>query len=305
MNRHSTGQQVVSTIANGDYRERIDAVTAHIQCHIDGELQLEKVAGIAGFSPFHFHRIFAGVMGETIAEYVRRVRLGSGVQRLLHSNEPVSEIALAVGYETPAAFTKAFRQRFGIVPTALRTMERTQAYALLLDQPPAIRLKSRKINPEIRTLPDQRVLYARSQGLVNHNFNRASQEAFRVLMSYLGEHNLWGKFTMCLGIQPDDPNVIPHDKCRYDAGVVLKEGVHVKPSGKVGMHVLPSGRWAVFKHQGPYETLWQSWNAVYRDWLPRSGETPRDLPPLEIYLDAGKKIKPEELRTEILIPIHS
>ena len=57
-----------------------------------------------------------------MAEYVRRVRLAAAVQQLLHSTTPVTEIALAVGYETPAAFTKTFRQRFGVAPTTLRTM---------------------------------------------------------------------------------------------------------------------------------------------------------------------------------------
>ncbi len=295
---------------DGDYRHYrhcIDVVTSYIHSHINGELQLERLAGLAGFSPFHFHRIFAGLMGETVAEYVRRVRLGAAVQRLLHSTEPVTGIALAVGYETPAAFAKAFRQRFGIAPTTLRTMERTEAYALLLE-PPAVhglrsRLKSRKLHPEIRTLPDQQVLYARSIGLVDHNFNQAAREAFTTLMAYLRDHDLMDKLTMCLGITPDDPNVVPHDQCRYNAGVVLKDGVDVQPVGKVGVQLLPGGRWSVFLHKGPYDTLWQSWNAVYRDWLPRSGETPRDVPPVEVYLTDARKTRPEELRTEILIPI--
>ena len=105
-----------------DYRAAIDVATSHIHSHIGGELELEKLAHLAGFSPFHFHRIFAALMGETIAEYVRRVRLAAAVQRLLHSSEPVTEISLAVGYDTPASFGKAFRQRFGVAPTTLRSM---------------------------------------------------------------------------------------------------------------------------------------------------------------------------------------
>jgi AraC family transcriptional regulator len=286
-----------------DYRDYIDVVTAYIHTHINDELQLEHLAGLTGFSPFYFHRVFAALMGETLAEYVRRVRLGAAVQQLLHSTEPVTEIALAVGYETSAAFTKAFRQRFGITPTALRTMDRTAAYALLMKEPAETIVRRRQINPEIRMLPDQQVLYVRRTGMIDQSFYQAAGEAFTILMTYLRDHDLMDAWTVCVGITPDDHTVVPHDQCRFDAGVILKEGVDIQPTGEVGVQVLPGGRWAVFQHRGPYETLWQTWNIVDRDWFPRSGEVPRDVPPVEIYLDDSSKTQPEALRTEILIPI--
>jgi AraC family transcriptional regulator len=324
-----------------DYRDCINRVTSYIHGHINGELHLEHLASLAGFSPFHFHRVFAALMGETVAEYVHRMRLGAAVQQLLHSNESVTEIALAVGYKTPAAFTKAFRQRFGIVPTALRTMDRAAAYALLMKQPPVNRLKTRRIRPEIRILPDQYVLYARRTGMIDQTFNQAAAKAFTSLMTYLEDHELQDKWTVRVGIAPDDPNVVPHDQCRYDAGVILRgasdsrrygefppyrglrshqvetavrdfggdvrsvsqDGLSVQLSGEADLQVLPGGRWVVFQHKGPYETLWQTWTTVGRDWLPRSGEIVRDMPPVEIYLDDARKTPPEALRTEILIPI--
>lgn len=286
-----------------DYRACIELVTTYIQSHIDEELDLACLASLAGFSPFHFHRIFAALMGETVAEYIRRLRLAAAVQRLLQSSESVTEIALTVGYETPAAFTKAFRKRFGIAPITLRTMERAAAYALLLEQPMAKTAKARKITPEIRTLPDLRVLYARGRGLIDYQYHKAAEAAFTTLMCFVREQGLTEQFTACLGITPDDYSVIPHDQCRFDAGVVLKEGVVVEPAGQVAIQVLPGGRWAVFQHKGSYDTLWQSWNTAYRDWLPRSGELPRDVPPMEIYLNNIRDTPPEQLCTEILIPI--
>jgi AraC family transcriptional regulator len=297
-------QNTLSATENwADYRDCLEVVTSYIHSHIDGELHLEHLAGLTGFSPFHFHRIFAALMGETLAEYVRRARLGAAVQRLLHSNQPVTEIALAVGYETPAAFTKAFRQRFGIAPKVLRTLDRAQAYALLMKPPPANTLKRRKIQPEIRTLPDQWILYARRTGMIDQSLNQAANEAFTTLMRYVQDHDLKDTWTMCVGITPDDHTVVPHEQCRFDAGVVLKPGVQLQPGEAVEVQVLAGGRWAVFQHKGPYESLWQTWNIVDRDWLPRSGERLRDAPPMEIYLDDASKTPPEALRTEILIPI--
>lgn len=302
MNGMSTQTSLLDTTLV-DYRAAIDMVTSYIQSHIDDDLLLDDLAEHAGFSPYHFHRIFAGMMGETIAEYVQRVRMAMAVQRLLHTPDPVTEIGLAVGYKTPAAFTKAFRLRFGVPPTTFRLMERSAAYALLIQQPLAHPVAQRLPQPEIRTLSDLRVLYVRGWGIIDYSFAKAADQAFSTLMCYLQKHKLMNAFNACLAITPDNYDVVPHEQCRIDAGVVLKEGVQVELTNEVALQVLPAGRWAVFQHKGPYDTIWQSWNVAYRDWLPRSNERPRDVPPLEIYLNNINNTPPEQLRTEILIPI--
>ena len=286
-----------------DYRAAIDLVTSYVQSHLEDDLLLEELAGYTGFSPYHFHRIFAGMMGETVADYVQRVRMAMAVQRLLHTTEPVTEIGLAVGYKTPAAFTKAFRLRFGVPPTAFRLMERSAAYALLIQQPLPYTAARRLPQPEIRTLPDLRVLYVRGWGIIDYSFAKAADQAFSTLFCYLQQRKLMHAFHACLAITPDDYDVVPHEQCRIDAGVILNEGVQVELTSEVALQVLPAGRWAIFHHKGPYDTLWQSWNVAYRDWLPRSNERPRDVPPLEIYLNNINDTPPEQLRTEILIPI--
>jgi len=190
-----------------------------------------------------------------------------------------------------------------VTPTALRTMEREAAHTILLEQPTLQPANTRKVTPEIRALPDLRILYVRGWGMVDYSFSAAADRAFTALMCYLHEQKLTEAFTACLGITPDDYNVIPHAQCRFDAGVILKDGVTIAPPGTVDIQVVPAGRWAVFQHKGPYNTLWQSWNVAYRDWLPRSGKRPRDVPPVEVYLNNVNHTPPEQLHTEILIPI--
>lgn len=291
-----------STLVN--YRAAIDMVTSYIQCNIDNDLQLEDLAVQAGFSPFHFHRIFAGIMGETVAEYVQRIRMAMVVQRLLNSSESVTEIGLAAGYKTPSAFAKAFRLRFGVSPSSFRAMDRTAAFALLIEKPKAVSAAQRLPQPEIRTLPDLHVLYVRERGIIEYSFSKAADRAFSTLMRYLQRHQLVDAFSACLAITPDNYDVVPHAQCRIDAGVVLKADRQVElSSDEVAIQVLPAGRWAVFQHKGPYDTLWQSWNVAYRDWLPRSNQRPRDVPPVEVYVNNINDTPPEQLRTEILIPI--
>lgn len=304
MNAHSNKPSIKNSSEPWvDYRAAIDRATAYIHSHNDDPLQLDRLAEVAGFSPFHFHRIFTAMMGESVAEYIRRWRLGSAVQQLLQSDAPVTEIALAAGYETHAAFSKAFRKRFGIAPTTLRTMDRTAAYALLLEQPALNVPKGRKVTPELRTLPDLRVLYARGWGIIDYQYFLASNAAFATLMRFIRAHNLIDKYNARLGITPDDYSVVPHDQCRFDAGVVLNPGVEVELDETVAIQTIAGGRWAVFPHRGAYDTLWQSWNSAYRDWLPRSGEMPRNVPPIEIYINNIRTTPVEQLITEILIPI--
>lgn len=90
---------------------------------------------------------------------------------------------------------------------------------------------------------------------------------------------------------------------RFDVGAIFAPGAEPAAGEGLAYQTLPDGRWAVFQHVGPYDTLWQSWQATYRDWLPASGHELRNAFPFEDYIDDPSHIAPEKLRTEICIPI--
>ncbi len=160
------------------------------------------------------------------------------------------------------------------------------------------------MTPEIRTLPDQQVLYARAREvLVDNSFHEAPKQAFGTLFRFIEEQHLSDKWQQCLAICPDDANDDPQKAMRYDAGVTLQDGVNVEATGEVAFQTLKGGRWVLFMHKGPYETMWRTWQAAYRDWLPTSGEHLRDTPPYEVYLNNPKEVAPEEILTGIYIPI--
>ena len=106
------------------YQERMVRALVHIQGHLDEPLPLEDLAGVACFSPFHFHRIFRGMVGESVKEHVRRLRLERSAQRLKLSSQPVTAIALDAGYETHESFTRAFRAMSGQPPSEYRENHR-------------------------------------------------------------------------------------------------------------------------------------------------------------------------------------
>ncbi|MGZ4813538.1 MAG: helix-turn-helix domain-containing protein, partial [Terriglobales bacterium] len=83
-----------------DYKRRILQVLAHIQQHLNDPLSLDELAALACFSPYHFHRIFSGMVGESVKEYVRRLRLERAAGQLKLGSASVIEIALDAGYES-------------------------------------------------------------------------------------------------------------------------------------------------------------------------------------------------------------
>jgi len=94
------------------YHERILRVQLYIQKHLDEVLSLEELARMACFSPVHFHRIFRGILGESVKEHIRRLRLDRAALQLKGTDEPVTRVAFGAGYQTHESFSRAFRAMF-------------------------------------------------------------------------------------------------------------------------------------------------------------------------------------------------
>ena len=121
------------TLTDGiqDYSQPIEAVRRYIGDHIDEPLGREVLASVAGFSVPHLHRIFALHVGESIASYVRRMRMERAGRKLRMGAVDITEIALAAGYVSHAAFGKAFKHQFGLSPSEFRRLGCTAASHLL------------------------------------------------------------------------------------------------------------------------------------------------------------------------------
>lgn len=280
-----------------DYRERINRVIFHIEGRLGEALNLEDLAKVACFSPYHFHRIFAAFTGEPLAAFIRRLRLERAAQQLLHLDATVTEIALDAGYETAAAFTRAFSAYFGAAPTVYR--ERNQPSSMLGAKllPLTKEEEGSSMTPEIRNTDPIPVLFVRKTG----PYYQSAGQAFDVLCQFAGARGLLGPSARVIGISHDDPHVTDESKFRYDACVTVDRDV--SPEGEVGKKTIAGGRYAVFLHAGPYEQFQQTYDQILKSWLPGSGERLRDEPCFEVYLNSPDQVKPEALRTEIWLPI--
>lgn len=113
------------------YGERIAGVKKYIRDHLDEPLTREVLADVAGFSVPHFHRVFTAQLGENIASYVRRVRLDRAGRKLRMGAVDITEVALAAGYDTHTAFSRAFKQQYGLSPSQFRLLDCPTATSLL------------------------------------------------------------------------------------------------------------------------------------------------------------------------------
>ena len=114
-----------------DYSDCIKDVMQYIREHINEPLDREVLAAIAGFSIPHFHRVFTAHVGESAISYVRRLRLERAGRKLRMGAVDITEVALAAGYDTHAAFSKAFKQQFGLSPSEFRQLGCSAATQLL------------------------------------------------------------------------------------------------------------------------------------------------------------------------------
>jgi AraC family transcriptional regulator len=113
------------------HHERIENVQQYIREHIDEPLNRGVLASVACFSVPHLHRIFAACIGESMACYIRRVRMERAGRKLRMGAVDITEVALAAGYRTHAAFSKAFKQQFGLSPREFRKLDCRTASQLL------------------------------------------------------------------------------------------------------------------------------------------------------------------------------
>ncbi len=290
-----------------DYRQRIMKVLMHIQKHLDEELPLETLAGLANFSPYHFHRIFRGMVGESVKSHIRRLRLEWAAGRLKRSKSSVTTIALDAGYETHEAFTRAFKNAFGRPPSRFRRLDG----AIPAIQVPCgvhyhpkgdlnafqpLNTGGVKMKVEIKTLEEMKVAFVRHVGPYNQ-----CAKAWETLCTWMGAQGLLGADTSFIGLCYDDPEVTPPDKIRYDACVTVDKDF--KPADEIDVQTIPGGKFAVTTHLGAYEKLNETYAKIMGQWLPHNDKTLRMKPCLEIYLNDPESTEPEDLITDIYIPI--
>lgn len=265
-----------------DYAARIERVHDYLATHLDRDVDLEQLAGVACFSPFHFHRIYHALQGETVAESVRRMRLHRAAIELIEGTVPVARIAARAGYGSQAAFTRAFRSAYGMPPAAYRAASSGAFQGIVT----------------FRHSDPIAVIGRRHDG----DYAEIGATFERLNTSAIGRGWI-GSGTRYFGLYYDDPSATPAAALRADACLTGPPGVEADADQRP--LTIAGGDYAVLLHVGPYAELERAYTWLYREWLPASGHEPADRPCVEEYLNNPRVVAPPDLRTEIWLPLQT
>ena len=299
--------QPASKATLGDYERRLLRVLDYIQQHLDDRLDLEDLARVACFSTYHFHRIFTGMMGETIKDHIRRLRLERAAIELRAGTKPVVQVALDSGYEAHEAFTRAFKGAYGVPPIHFRSNKgpiATLAAPSGVHYCPGAALQTFNINHtgvsamkvEVKNLEPMRVAFMPHFG----PYDEVGQ-TWKDLVAQLAKDGRMGADSTFIGIPHDDPDVTPSAKLRYDACVTVGDDYVV--DGAIKIQTIPGGDYAVTTHRGPPGGIGEVYAQLFGQWLPRSGRELHSSPSFVIALNNPEQVEPADRLVEIYLPL--
>lgn len=265
------------TAALESYRARMRRVLDHIDQNLDGELGLSALARVASFSKYHFHRQFAATFGINVHRYVQLARMKRASYRLAFRDDAsITEIALDAGYEASDAFTRAFRGRIGQAPSAFRgspDWERWhEAFAPHSQARSKLMTNFSAADVTIRDVAETPV------AVMQHRGDPARiGETIQRFIAWRRAAALAPKVSATFNVFHDDPRTTPPAEYRLDLCAATSNQIAANDDG-VEAGSIPGGRCAVLRVVGSADDLEPAALFLYRDWLPASGEEPRDFP---------------------------
>jgi len=277
--------------AHADYADRLERVFRWLADHLDDTVDLARLADVACLSPYHFHRVYRAMQGETAADTVRRLRLHRAAVELITGELPVSRIARRAGYGSQEAFTRAFKVAYGVPPARYR--------ASFVPMPAYGQEDAMETMTYEATIRDTTAIHVAVLPHRGPYVNIGS--TFERLMALAAGQGLLGPEVRTFGVYYDDPAASPPNALRADACLALPEDR--VPAGELQVKVIRGGRYAVVHHVGPYAELERPYKWLYGSWLAQSGEEPDNAPLVEEYLNDARTVPASELRTAIWLPL--
>jgi AraC family transcriptional regulator len=273
------------------YHRRIARVIETILADPGAAHSVDSLAATANFSPFHFHRIYRALTGESIAATVRRVRMARAAHRLATTGETVTNVAFDAGYDSPQAFARAFRDFTGVSPSQFQSRQKDLAEATA-DHRVAGGEELPKV--DLRELGPIDVLCLRHHGPV-----ATIGQTFRRLERLVRDHGLDPGPTDRLGIAWGDPE--------EDGGFTYLAGIQTDGPPPLCAPLEPlrlAGGWyGMHRLVGPYALIAPTFRSLFGRWLPQSGFDADNRPTLEIYRQRQADAAPSQSICDLLIPL--
>lgn len=302
-----------------EYIARINRVMDYVERHIQQPLSLSKIAEIASFSPFHFHRIFTFLVGETPNDFIQRLRIEKAAQQIRESKMPITEVAYNYGFSSISIFSRSFRKYFGMTAQEYRKQDKAifskngiyynkngqkiskNVKACLNHTSDIYNLDFSQLfvmgnKMEIMDLPEMHVIYCRHKGA----FNQITK-AYNKLINWAIVHGLYNALlATTITITHDNPSVTEIEKVRQSACIVVAEDVKVE--GEIGKTIIPAGKYAVGHFILSNDEFEKAWNSMCL-WFSESDYQQGDGNSMEIYHNDFNRHPENKHIVDICIPI--
>lgn len=310
---------------SNDYIIRINRVLDYIDKHICEQMTLDELAGVANFSKFHFHRLFALFIGEPLNAYIMRSRMELSAARLLSNrNASISDIAFDVGFSSVSTFSRAFKKIMGMSPSEYRDSKIGQLKSNICKQEGnictqndtetpyfcntifstinrrAAMFNKNNIKFEIKKLPAIDLAYVRYIGPYAGD-EKLFAGLFGKIMGWAGPRQLLNfPETKAVCVYHNDPNVTEPEKLRVSVGVTVP--ADTKVDGEIGKMTLEAGKYAVGHFEISTDEFKNIWDNICGA-IVAAGFEPADGPCFELYYNDASTHPEHKHILDICIPV--
>ncbi|WP_027372126.1 GyrI-like domain-containing protein [Chryseobacterium sp. UNC8MFCol] len=298
-----------------EYKKRIVKAIQYIDAHLDTDLSLEKVAEISVYSPFHFHRIFKLVTGETLQNYIIRKKTEKSAFYLaLRKDLQIKDIYFDLGFSNYSVFSKTFKKYYGIPPSEFRKAAPETFYKILQIQSKngqvdtvfsqyichienLLNWTKMNLKIEVKEMPEMNLAAVMSLGITN------VEPSFNVLVDWAKKKKLFpGENIKMLSVYHDSFKVTPADKVRIHACMLLDEKLE-GTDGEVFQETVDPGRFIVGSGEVTLSDFEQCWVSLFL-WMNEHNHSMRKAFPFEIYHSNFKEHPEGKMIVDFCIPIH-
>jgi AraC family transcriptional regulator len=273
------------------YRDRLGRVRDYIYDHLEDDLSFDRMAEIACLSPYHWSRIYHAIQGETVVDTIRRLRLQRAADRLANTALKMSDVAERAGYSSAEAFSRAFKEMFGLPPAVYRAKGSHAAFAAA-----NAAVDARGFAVEI-VKPGER----RCAGVDHIGSYMQIDRAMGKLVGELSASGGLPASPEMIGLFFDDPDLGPEEVLRSRAVMPVAQELEI--GGSMVETLLCGGLYARLNYVGPYADMRGAYRWLLGTWLPASKHEAGDAPIFEAYLDDPREVPQSELRTDIHLPL--
>jgi len=300
-----------------EYISRINTVLDYVEKHISDELTLDELAHVAGFSKYHFHRVFKSIVNESLYQYILRQRLEKSASLFTHNVDmSITEVAFKFGFSDSAVFARAFKKFYGMSASQYKEFiskkgkvdsnNRKDTGPFTAYNKGVIKNKQEdermlNVNVEVKVIEGFDLIYIRHLGSYQE-LAQVFRGLMNKLMNWAGARNLMkmGE-TKVLAIYHDNPQITEEDKLRTSICLTVPKGT--KGEGEIGNMSIPSGKYAIGHFELDLVEFPQAWAYLYGEWLTNSGYQPDDGYSFEVYVNDPNTHPENKHIVDIYLPV--